>query len=71
MGKLQLVDTRPNRSYTATMEQHKDYFVRLDAELARRVKELAKQERRSIRAEFEVLIERGLEAFERERERTA
>ena len=48
------------------MEQNREYYVKIDANLADRVKDLAKRERRTIKAEFEMVLEAGLEAFERE-----
>lgn len=38
---------------------------RINDELARRVRELAKRDRRTIKAEYEVIIELGLDALER------
>jgi len=54
------------------MSNDKDYFMKIGREVADRVKELAKRDRRTIKSETELLLELGLEVYERQqRERSA
>lgn len=43
------------------MSSEQDYYVKIGRELANKVRELAKREKRTIKGECELLIELGLE----------
>ena len=51
------------------MEIKKDYAVKIDPETAGRVKQLAKRDRRTVKAEFLLLLELGMKCYEQEEAR--